>query len=106
MSCGDVSPGWGTNNKGTQDDGLDPDVTMMGVARHKDRFFSHSLFYEQARDGTLPAFSWISPKHEAADHPCLDIAPHLPVFGRFHLHWSPVCLRCRGIRVSRCPFSR
>ena len=23
--------------------------------------------------GTLPAFSWISPKHEAADHPCLDI---------------------------------
>ena len=47
MSCGDVSPGWGTNNKGTQDDGLDPDVTMMGVARHKDRFFSHSLFYEQ-----------------------------------------------------------
>ena len=53
MSCGDVSPGWGTNNKGTQDDGLDPDVTMMGVARHKDRFFSHSLFYEQARDGTL-----------------------------------------------------
>jgi len=74
MSCGDVSPGWGTNNKGTQDDGLDPDVTMMGVARHKDRFFSHSLFYEQARDGTLPAFSWISPKHEAADHPCLDIA--------------------------------
>lgn len=47
---------------------------MMGVARHKDRFFSHSLFYEQAAAGTLPAFSWISPKHEAADHPCMDLA--------------------------------
>jgi phospholipase C len=47
---------------------------MMGVARHKDRFFSHKLFYEQAAAGTLPAFSWISPKHEAADHPCLDLA--------------------------------
>ena len=32
------------------------------------------LFYEQAAAGTLPAFSWISPKHEAADHPCLDLA--------------------------------
>ena len=54
--------------------GLDPDVTMMGVARHKAKFFSHSLFYEQAAAGKLPAFSWISPAHEAADHPCLDIA--------------------------------
>jgi hypothetical protein len=51
---------------------------MMGVARHKDRFFSHTLFYEQAAAGTLPAFSWISPKHEAADHPCLDLAKGLP----------------------------
>ena len=73
-SCGSVSPGWGSNNKGNASNGLDPDVVMMGVARHKDRFFSHTLFYEQAAAGTLPAFSWISPKHEAADHPCLDLA--------------------------------
>ena len=32
------------------------------------------LFYEQAAAGMLLAFSWISPKHEAADHPCLDLA--------------------------------
>ena len=59
---------------GNKSTGLDPDVTMMGVARHKAQFFSHSLFYEQAAAGTLPAFTWISPAHEAADHPCLDIA--------------------------------
>ena len=39
---------------------------MAGVARHSDRFFSHDLFYKQAAEGTLPAFSWISPPHEAA----------------------------------------
>ena len=49
-------------------------VTMAGVARHADHFFSHDLFYKQAADGTLPAFSWISPPHEAADHPCMDLA--------------------------------
>ena len=64
--CGSVSPGWGSNN-GNQSNGLDPDVTMAGVARHKDHFFSHDLFYKQAATGTLPAFSWISPPHEAAD---------------------------------------
>ena len=58
---------------------------MMGVARHKDRFFSHTLFYEQAAAGTLPAFSWISPKHEAADHPCLDLAKGLSLTGSLTL---------------------
>ena len=92
-SCSKVSPGWGTFNSthSDQSDGLDPvrdlvfisgafravcvlflelvapqDVTMAGVARHSDRFFSHDLFYKQAAEGTLPAFSWISPPHEAA----------------------------------------
>ena len=64
--CGSVGPGWGSNN-GNQSTGLDPDVTMAGVARHKDHFFSHDLFYKQAAEGTLPAFSWVSPPHEAAD---------------------------------------
>ena len=74
--CGSVAPGWGINNitQPNASTGLDPDVTMMGVARHKNKFFSHSLFYEQAAAGTLPAFSWISPAHEAADHPCMDLA--------------------------------
>ena len=74
FSCGDVKPGWGTNTGTNTSTGLDPDVTMAGVARHKDRFFSHSLFYEQAASGTLPAVSWISPAHEASDHPCFDMA--------------------------------
>ena len=98
--CSKVGPGWGRFN-GNQSNGLDPDVTMAGVARHADRFFSHDLFYKQAADGTLPAFSWIAPpvsprgqfsfscgacnylklhrhcccaQHEAADHPCMDLA--------------------------------
>jgi phospholipase C len=71
--CSKVKPGWGTFS-GNQSTGLDPDVTMAGVARHADHFFSHDLFYEQAANGTLPAFSWISPPHEAADHPCMDLA--------------------------------
>jgi phospholipase C len=72
-SCAEVHPGWGVFN-GSNSNGLDPDVTMAGVARHSDRFFSHDLFYKQAAEGTLPAFSWISPPHEAADHPCMDMA--------------------------------
>lgn len=72
-SCSKVHPGWGTFN-GNFSTGLDPDVTMAGVARHADHFFSHDLFYKQAAEGTLPAFSWISPPHEAADHPCMDLA--------------------------------
>jgi phospholipase C len=72
-SCAKVSPGWGIFN-GSNSNGLDPDVTMAGVARHSDHFFSHDLFYKQAAEGTLPAFSWISPPHEAADHPCMDVA--------------------------------
>jgi len=74
LSCGDVTPGWGTNTGTNASTGLDPDVTMAGVARHKSHFFSHTLLYEQAAAGALPAFSWISPAHEASDHPCFDMA--------------------------------
>ena len=55
-------------------DGLDPDVIMAGVARHKERFFSQERFYEEAASGTLPAFSWLHPPLQACDHPCHDIA--------------------------------
>jgi len=51
-----------------------PDVAMIGVARHQDRFFSQEVFYEQAANGTLPALSWILPPIQACDHPCHDIA--------------------------------
>ena len=51
-----------------------PDVAMIGVARHKDRFMSQQIFYEQASNGTLPALSWILPPIQACDHPCHDIA--------------------------------
>eukprot|EP01047_Picozoa_sp_COSAG01_P005702 COSAG01_NODE_198_length_22280_cov_21.529775_19_plen_632_part_00 len=71
--CSKVRPGWGSFS-GNQSTGLDPDVVMAGVARHADHFFSHDLFYKQAANGSLPAFSWISPPHEAADHPCMDLA--------------------------------
>ena len=47
-----------------------PDILMAGVARHKDRFYSQQTFYEQAANGSLPAFSWILPPYEACDHPC------------------------------------
>ena len=50
------------------------DWHMAGVARHVDKFDSHTTFYEQAAEGQLPAFSWISPNIEACDHPCHDIA--------------------------------
>ena len=42
-----------------------PDVAMSGVARHKSRFISQKVFYEQAANGTLPAFSWVMPPMEA-----------------------------------------
>ena len=51
-----------------------PDVAMAGVARHKDRFYSQSTFYERAANGTLPALSWVLPPIQACDHPCHDIA--------------------------------
>jgi len=51
-----------------------PDVAMSGVARHQDRFFSQTLFYEQAANGTLPAVTWLLPAIQACDHPCHDIA--------------------------------
>mmetsp|Transcript_51952 Transcript_51952/g.143913 ORF Transcript_51952/g.143913 Transcript_51952/m.143913 type:complete len:512 (-) Transcript_51952:14-1549(-) len=51
-----------------------PDVAMAGVARHTDRFFSQSLFYEQAASGSLPAFTWLLPPAQACDHPCHDAA--------------------------------
>lgn len=51
-----------------------PDVAMIGVARHKDRFMSQQIFYEQAANGTLPALSWILPPLQACDHPCHDVA--------------------------------
>eukprot|EP00930_Biecheleria_cincta_P100062 TRINITY_DN91677_c0_g1_i1.p1 TRINITY_DN91677_c0_g1~~TRINITY_DN91677_c0_g1_i1.p1 ORF type:complete len:610 (-),score=110.75 TRINITY_DN91677_c0_g1_i1:521-2080(-) len=51
-----------------------PDVAMIGVARHKDRFMSQQIFYERAANGTLPALSWILPPIQACDHPCHDVA--------------------------------
>ena len=51
-----------------------PDVAMEGVARHQDRFYSQTLFYERAANGTLPSLSWILPPQQACDHPCHDIA--------------------------------
>ena len=51
-----------------------PDVAMSGVARYKDRFFSQQRFYEEAANGTLPAFAWVMPPDEACDHPCHDVA--------------------------------
>ena len=51
-----------------------PDVAMAGVARHKDRFYSQTVFYERARNGTLDALSWILPPQQACDHPCHDVA--------------------------------
>ena len=55
------------------DDGVDPDLIMMGVGRHKKRFLSQELFYERAASGTLPEFSWVMPPVEACDHPCHDV---------------------------------
>ena len=38
------------------------------------RFYSQTLFYERAANGTLPSLSWILPPQQACDHPCHDIA--------------------------------
>ena len=51
-----------------------PDVAMAGVARYHDRYFSQDVFYAQAANGTLPAFSWLHPPLQACDHPCHDVA--------------------------------
>ena len=50
------------------------DTYMAGVARHPNNFFSQTTFYEQAANGTLPAFSFFSPSWQSCDHPCNDIA--------------------------------
>ena len=109
QACGDVTPGWGTNTGDAQSTGLDPDVTMAGVARHKDRYFSHSLFYEQAAAGTLPAFVWISPAHEASDHPCFDLAKgermlkdHYEAL-RNSPNWSAPATPVHDSASARCP---
>ena len=54
--------------------GIDPDVLLSGVARHRDKFFSQRHFYERASAGTLPAFSFVYPPVQACDHPCHDMA--------------------------------
>ena len=54
--------------------GIDPDVLLSGVARHRDKFFSQRHFYERAAAGTLPAFSFVYPPVQACDHPCHDMA--------------------------------
>ena len=54
--------------------GIDPDVLLSGVARHRDKFFSQRRFYERAAAGTLPAFSFVYPPVQACDHPCHDMA--------------------------------
>ena len=56
------------------DDGIDPDLIMMGVGRHKKKFLSQDVFYERAANGTLPEFSWVMPPVEGCDHPCHDMA--------------------------------
>ena len=50
------------------------DTYMAGVARHPEHFYSQSTFYEQAANGSLPAFSFFSPSWQSCDHPCNDIA--------------------------------
>ena len=47
---------------------------LDGTARHKHACFSHTTFYADAANGTLPAFSYIMPPTEACDHPCYDMA--------------------------------
>jgi hypothetical protein len=55
-------------------DGIDPDLIMTGVGRHKDHFFSQQTFYARAANGTLPELSWLMPPAEACDHPCFDVS--------------------------------
>jgi len=45
--------------------GIDPDLFMSGVGRHKDHFFSQYTFYARAANGTLPEVSWLMPPSEA-----------------------------------------
>jgi hypothetical protein len=47
---------------------------LAGVARHRDRFFSHKQFFDDAASGSLPALSWYMPPTQACDHPCYDLA--------------------------------
>ena len=54
-------------------DGIDPDLFMSGVGRHKDKFFSQYTFFKRAANGTLPEVSWLMPPSEACDHPCRDV---------------------------------
>mmetsp|Transcript_94372 Transcript_94372/g.270274 ORF Transcript_94372/g.270274 Transcript_94372/m.270274 type:complete len:609 (-) Transcript_94372:146-1972(-) len=51
-----------------------PDVGMSGVGRYADHFYSQKRFYDEAAEGTLPAFSWVMPPFQACDHPCYDVA--------------------------------
>ena len=51
-----------------------PDTSLMGVARYRERFHSHTQFYRDAAAGNLPAFSWLNCIEEASDHPCSDVA--------------------------------
>ena len=51
-----------------------PDSSLAGVARYKDRFYSHTQFYKDAASGALPSFTWLNCAAEAADHPCSDMA--------------------------------
>ena len=50
------------------------DTYMAGVSRHNDHFYSQTKFYAQAKNGTLPAFSYFYPTWQACDHPCQDMA--------------------------------
>jgi hypothetical protein len=45
-----------------------PDVAMEGVARYKANFYSQTVFYERAANGTLPALSWVHPPIQARTH--------------------------------------
>jgi hypothetical protein len=50
------------------------DTYMAGVARHPTHFYSQTTFFNQAANGSLPAFSYLSPTWQACDHPCQDLA--------------------------------
>jgi phospholipase C len=57
-------------------DGINfPDTMMDGVSRYANSsFFNYSMFFEDAREGTLPNFSMVMPNASYNDHPCHDIA--------------------------------
>ena len=77
--------------------GLGDETIVSGIARHKDHFRSHSEFYANAANGTLPALScepamlaepWVAsgsvvamivrtgliPPSSSTDHPCHDVS--------------------------------